>query len=131
MPPNPANPAWQAFLRRRLPPVLPIPPYNWLTPYSEMARASELACTSLEQLHRRCPSFHQPSLRPGTPHLASCCLGSGIAYRQDNIPRSSVDANACHVPQSGPSPNLIRASSAHDALVAENSSRTPAINLWL
>ena len=33
-----------------LPPALPDPPASWLTPYGEMARASELAWTTLEQL---------------------------------------------------------------------------------
>ncbi len=45
-----------------LPPTLPDPPASWMTPYSEMARASELAWTTLDQLTGHVRTFINPIL---------------------------------------------------------------------
>jgi hypothetical protein len=45
-----------------LPPVLPDPPASWLTPYAEMARASALTWTTLEQLTVGVRAFINPLL---------------------------------------------------------------------
>ena len=56
-----------------LPAALPEPPASWLTPYSEMARANELAWTTLDQLTRHVRTFINPILSgtSGTWHPAT------------------------------------------------------------
>lgn len=50
---------------------------------------------------RRTSEFGYRDFLAGTRHPVSCRLDLGIAYRHDNIPRSSPDANACYVPGAG------------------------------
>lgn len=45
-----------------LPAALPDPPSSWITPYSEMAKVSELAWTTLEQLAAEVRAFINPIL---------------------------------------------------------------------
>lgn len=45
-----------------LPAALPDPPSSWITPYSEMAKVSELAWTTLEQLTAEVRAFINPIL---------------------------------------------------------------------
>ena len=56
-----------------LPPALPDPPASWLTSYSEMAKASELAWMTLEQLTADVRAFINPILgdNSGTWHPAA------------------------------------------------------------
>jgi hypothetical protein len=56
-----------------LPAALPDPPSSWITPYSEMAKVSELAWTTLEQLTAEVRAFINPILggNSGTWHPAA------------------------------------------------------------
>ena len=56
-----------------LPPALPAPPETWLTAYAEMARTSDLAWASLDQIAIATQAFLNPVLanRPGLWHPQS------------------------------------------------------------
>ena len=56
-----------------LPGALPDPPSSWITPYSEMAKVSDLAWTTLEQLTAEVRAFIDPILggNSGTWHPAA------------------------------------------------------------